>query len=640
MSGKPTTYGGMVKNPALFEKTFNTQTLPDVPSDTRIIAICGITDYDNAADPSEDGWFLSDFYAFNYLLRHEGAAQIWFTTEKPDDLVAKYTEYLHGPQHKSRKVVLDEHRMRNDPPQDIRLAGRQDLVNTFLSTVRAECDIARALRQPVLVMLFGHGDPDSQGVELGILPSAPEPKFPLLEMDAFREAIGTNVNVTIFSTACYSGGWAVNPRLNTTTMAGAGPGKDQVHSMYITGMSESWDASKSLGRQCGSMYVTAVVNALTSAMSRETESGSSEQSGSWRSKEEQESTYASFTSTVHNILFTRVDKWAAVHDIRFSAQDDEWDMEWHQRTGFPLSHYASKWASLRDVMPDPLAASSVSRDPNPIVGEQGPSHLPRGATGSRSSGQGEKQSIRGLFGDLATLKSLVVAEGRMYLASFPGRDTLAANTSLHNGINMLTRGLPIDFERLSRIHNQIEFRMKAMHSADLFVGEFGLRGPGGKKCSQWDIDEWAGTQQAKDIGHERFERTVKLVGTCQLFPHPLPSQGKTFTKPGVFVATTLLASGMDDETLQVVLDELVAMKERAIQAQVETLSRYQTVKTAGRRYFATLGKRLRSLSPKKRSRGMSTESPPASHLPSSPPSSPGRGRRLSFFGRSGKKREE
>ena len=88
--GKPATYGGAIKNPALLEKVFISHSIPDVQRNARILAICGITDFDDGASPTDDGWFLSDFYAFNFLLRDQGAAQMWMTSEEPRSLVSKY----------------------------------------------------------------------------------------------------------------------------------------------------------------------------------------------------------------------------------------------------------------------------------------------------------------------------------------------------------------------------------------------------------------------------------------------------------------------------------------------------------------------------------------------------------------------
>lgn len=40
---------------------------PDVSHRSRIVAVCGIADHDNLADPENDGWLLSDFYLFHHL---------------------------------------------------------------------------------------------------------------------------------------------------------------------------------------------------------------------------------------------------------------------------------------------------------------------------------------------------------------------------------------------------------------------------------------------------------------------------------------------------------------------------------------------------------------------------------------------
>ena len=49
---------------------FVSQTLPDINPNNHIIGLVGGLDFDDAASPSEgDGWFLSDFYLFNYLFK-------------------------------------------------------------------------------------------------------------------------------------------------------------------------------------------------------------------------------------------------------------------------------------------------------------------------------------------------------------------------------------------------------------------------------------------------------------------------------------------------------------------------------------------------------------------------------------------
>lgn len=48
-------------------REFLTHCPPDLPPRHRILALLGTTDIGDVASPSEDGWFISDFYLFHYL---------------------------------------------------------------------------------------------------------------------------------------------------------------------------------------------------------------------------------------------------------------------------------------------------------------------------------------------------------------------------------------------------------------------------------------------------------------------------------------------------------------------------------------------------------------------------------------------
>src|ERR1700728_3776145 len=84
---------------------FITHTVPDIREDAIILAVCGVPNIDEA-DPEDDGWFFSDFFAFNYLLRRLRTSQVWIACVRPQDLVRKYGEYLHGNPYSERKVIL------------------------------------------------------------------------------------------------------------------------------------------------------------------------------------------------------------------------------------------------------------------------------------------------------------------------------------------------------------------------------------------------------------------------------------------------------------------------------------------------------------------------------------------------------
>jgi hypothetical protein len=60
--------------PPLF---FPVQTIPSIEANSIIVAAASPNLED--AHPSRDGWLISDFYAFNYLLKGLGASQTWLT---------------------------------------------------------------------------------------------------------------------------------------------------------------------------------------------------------------------------------------------------------------------------------------------------------------------------------------------------------------------------------------------------------------------------------------------------------------------------------------------------------------------------------------------------------------------------------
>jgi hypothetical protein len=76
---RPADFGGYGKQTGLAEmkgglrdKEFRSYCPPDVQPSSRIIAVCGINDFGDAASPAKDGWFISDFYLFHHLFRGLG----------------------------------------------------------------------------------------------------------------------------------------------------------------------------------------------------------------------------------------------------------------------------------------------------------------------------------------------------------------------------------------------------------------------------------------------------------------------------------------------------------------------------------------------------------------------------------------
>lgn len=216
-------------------------------SNTRIVAVCSITDELGKAIPTIDGQFSSDFFLFHHLLQGLGISQHWCSTEEPLQLIDKYQEYLHGNPHKPRKVVLNQKMIQAGKLDNFILIQRGQLKTRFIRNVKSECQTARANKESVLLLIFGHGDPITYGIMLGTR------AVNKLKRSNLRSAIGGDgLAVSLLATSCYSGGWSISRELNITTMAAAGP----------TVQSTSWAASASLGCMCGSIWASAVLPAL------------------------------------------------------------------------------------------------------------------------------------------------------------------------------------------------------------------------------------------------------------------------------------------------------------------------------------------------------------------------------------------
>ncbi|KAF6238615.1 hypothetical protein HO173_003121 [Letharia columbiana] len=348
--GQPSTSGGQFYTAGNENKQyeqFNLHTPPDITSKTRIIAVLGI--HQNAT-PQKDGWFVSDFFAFWNIFQGITENQKWYHCLDLDDLVTKHERYLHGNPYGQRKVVLDsgilaQSKLSRHPLQRIRPDHLKPKTKQLIGD---ECKAAETAHENVLILLFGHGDVNNYGIELGTGDRA------TLQIDEFRSAIkAIKVSITMIATSCYSGGWTCNPQLNLSTMAAAGSER----------VSLSWRFSGSTGRACGSMFTTALVQKLTRVGA--TNKPLIDEDEDCELTEDQEETYAEFTRTVHEHLLKDLDRRGYEHELAFGAQDDAWTMCWRERTGIPLGQFKERWENLEDWAKDATLhpGDPLNRDP-------------------------------------------------------------------------------------------------------------------------------------------------------------------------------------------------------------------------------------------------------------------------------------
>lgn len=166
-----------------------------------------------------------------------GGYQIWLTSEHPKDLVDKYGPYIHcNPFEERREVLNNDLLIDITEANNIRVIPRRDLCESFLSTIRSEIVSVLQNQQPLLLMVFGHGEEETHSILIGWKSGRPE-KFRISEMNKLLDICsnGRAPEISLLTTARYSGGWAMMPHLSLTTMTAAGSEVEAV----------SWEKSKS-----------------------------------------------------------------------------------------------------------------------------------------------------------------------------------------------------------------------------------------------------------------------------------------------------------------------------------------------------------------------------------------------------------
>jgi hypothetical protein len=95
------------------------------------------------ANPKDDGWFISDFYAFNYLFRGLGMEQTWLTAVEPTKLVNKYGPYLHGNPYEERKICLSQELLDSDELSPVTVVSPAKMIDQFLAEAKRVSELAK-----------------------------------------------------------------------------------------------------------------------------------------------------------------------------------------------------------------------------------------------------------------------------------------------------------------------------------------------------------------------------------------------------------------------------------------------------------------------------------------------------------------
>ncbi|KAL8754590.1 MAG: hypothetical protein Q9184_005069 [Pyrenodesmia sp. 2 TL-2023] len=639
------TFGG------LRDITFSSCCPPEVQPNTRIIAICGVTDYigtettesssedeEEEADPKgkktlrkivskgkdmfstsrrqarknikekekakttqqgegapkNDGWFFSDFYLFHHIFKGVGANQLWLTSEPPHKLVDKYTEYQHG-EPADRRVVLEARMLPEiQAVNNIRVFPRGDLLQDFLRTFEGECKIAARYNQPVLLLIFGHGDKDTHGIAIGGNSSGV--RAPRLQIDQIERILrGLQVSVTLLMTSCYSGGWVYQPELNVSAATATGP----------TNESLAWPMTLG-GRAHGSFWSTAVLNAFIKFEDERLTQLHPKPTDAIKLEDVKESsTFVKLAEVIRQTLITEVDASDREHQVRFASQDDAWGMEWRQRSGIPLATFRQRWQELRQITSQPSASSDS---------KTGGFKSDKPGSAVEDEFQGEYGCKKGISRRQA--RSVVRQLCLTYLESFPGASNRSSNVSIHSHARDLIQGEQKSDWQIEELQLTLSHRMEMMKWASRYKSMMGLDF---LDCHLFDFDEWqrscvrAGKEKGKQESDKKFnlfDYCQRIVDKAKLFPDAPLIEGHglllslSYTKSSDYLAVALVESGLGRDAISTAVARLIPLTEAKIKRlNMDHITFNRSVRGSARFAFSTLGKRLRSPSPRKQQRG-------------------------------------
>ncbi|KAK2804445.1 hypothetical protein FQN51_002088 [Onygenales sp. PD_10] len=526
------------KKEELWEREFVSHCPPDVQPRTRVIAACGVTDVGDDASPTASGFFLSDFYLLFHLLEptrepslilENGSQanpkridefpnvtpsrQLWFTCEAPRALVEKYSVYAHGDFRKERRIVLEDTLLPKIEQSDrLRVVPRHVLLERFLATLREQSRIAFEQNEPLLVLLFGHGDAKTYGIQVG--GEGDPDRGPRLLINHVKAAIRPGAQVTLVTTSCFSGGWLIHPTLNLTGIAAAKENRESL----------SWPQSPSVRRVSGSRVASAIVKTL---MDRD---------GLVLSDEEcQFPTYMKLSESIWDTL-KQIDENAMDTGMVFSAQDDNWETEYRRRSGFPLLSYQNRWETLRILPRGEVDDSSPETALDPATS------LANSRTGSL-----KRRMVRHL--------------GQIYLNSFPGLDDAGPNVALHNSLHFLIKDYntkhlygPIIDKRFE----QLLYRLDVMREADKMRQHMNVEFP---SIFSIDLNEW---EREHAASRDTVDRVSRMILNRNIFDQPMGLAGPAYLKPWRYLAISLVSSELSDQEIEVRLDGISTYKKNII----------------------------------------------------------------------------
>ncbi|KAJ5513314.1 hypothetical protein N7463_002866 [Penicillium fimorum] len=581
---QPLVKGGHARILERLPSMFVCSTVPSVYDNTIIVAATHPTLA--TAGPSDDGWFISDFYAFNYLFKGLGMEQTWLTAADPEKLIQKYGHYLHGNPYEQRKICLDRELLDQGRLTPVTVVRPADMIDRFLVEVKRASELAKRKEAPLLLLVLCHGLPnhhlllnDSNG-QNG------------LSIVSLKGVLEPGVHVSLVTTACYSGGWITTPDLNHTTMAAA-DGEDDL----FTGTSNAWSISQSIGRSCGSVFASTLFQTLSSAASPLLELGMDSTPSDLEQtlqpdspSQRQTLTYNAFCDSVWRICENRVTRLWSFQNFRFSAQDDAWEFSWTGRTGIPLTHFENRWNLLTSYPYSGPSDIRALRNPDPKNFAFSTQDLNKTA-----AGQG---IIDEMTDHIAHRRLKEMA--RTFHTTCPGDWDRGKEVGFGGTLRALYERDEYQ-ERAPIFESTIRFRWEAALLADYIIELFELPVPSKEICIMWNRIWWieCNRRTMPDL-QARWKKMYNSLSGHFMTPC-FSEQGPPFYRPLHYLVAAFIEADKPDGEASAVISTIGEFMSTVRTFHQQRLCKDREVRSRGRAWLRTIGRRAReSLSPRKR----------------------------------------
>jgi hypothetical protein len=403
--------------------------------------------------------------------------------------------------------------------------------------------------------------------------------------------------VSLITTACYSGGWAMTPDFNSTTLAAAAEKTT----------SNAWLPSHSIGRTCGSIFTSTLIETLSSATTpliNELDGVVSAAEDSRSSLQppdpslQQTETYNAFCHSILEVCENHVHRLWEQQAFTFSAQNDEWENSWTGRTGIPLAYFEQRWNNLSTFPysgPDEMKAA---KDPSPTNLAFSEESLSR--TGGVS---GITDPVDEMTAHIRHGRILPMA--RLFLETCPNDWTQGREVAWGAALRGYVKGDPeVVKDKGPYILATIRFRWEMAIFCDYIISALQLPIPNDEICIMWNEYEWQ-RSIIKEIPDWDKRHTyvwhALLEGGFLLSPRE--DQGPPFYRPLRYIACALVQANKPKDETAALMQVIMNFMDQAKKFNHDRVCNNHKVRDHARNWIQSIGSNIRrSVSHNRRSR--------------------------------------